>query len=322
MSGELVRRQAVINLAKGWKGALMARDKPVTKRRIGIEEALRWAYRDELPKTPRAAPSHMPLVSQWRQVEEFFEELSLAGLDENRFGLVADPFAQSEPHPDAIRIHEAVRRLEEFDIDMPDGWPFVGDGEGALRCGAGVRDLVFGRDRQGARRLRFSVPLLLAHHAIMGDCPDWRVEDYAEGVETWPNGRPKYYRTMRQWFDGPNGPVEDVFEVVVQTGHRAGGVPVEECYTKAVLDPDPTFDLVSRAKYEVWRAALDVLAIDLEGELDTLDVEASFRAREPWVTGETRSGRILPDLSGRWARWLRFARGNVRGPKKKSASGG
>ncbi len=321
MSGELVRRQAVVRLAKDWAGPMRSRDKPTAKRRVGIEEALRWAYRDELPKTPRAAPSHMPLVSQWRQVEEFFEELSLAGLDENRFGLVADPFAQNEPHADAIRIHEAVRALEEFDIDMPDGWPWLGDGAGALRCGAGVRDLVFRADRGGKLRLRFSVPMLIAHHAIMGDAPDWRAEDFTESVETWPNGRPKYFRKMRQWFDGPNGPVEDVFEVVVQTGHRAGGLPVEECYTKPVLDPDPTFEFVSRAKYEVWRAALDVLAIDLEGELETIDVQESARAREPWITGEATSGRILPDLSGRWARWLRFDGGKMRGRQKKSASG-
>src|SRR5688500_9952509 len=98
---------------------------PVLKKRMTIEALLRWAYRDELPKAQAPGGSLRPagFGGAWGGIERYGELLTVIdhGL-ENRYGLVPDLSATTEPHPDAIRIGDAVQALDAFPLNLPDGW--------------------------------------------------------------------------------------------------------------------------------------------------------------------------------------------------------
>ncbi len=79
----------------------MPSDRP-TKRFVDIEHALRWAYRDELPKRLRGGPTFTDLTRP--PPSDFFE-------DDGVTREPGYPAALGEPHPDAIAIEAAVKGL-------------------------------------------------------------------------------------------------------------------------------------------------------------------------------------------------------------------
>jgi hypothetical protein len=96
------------------------------KRKIDVESALRWAYRDELPKA-RAwdSSSFLPARSAWSALESYVELLTQ--IDPNRYGLIPDAMALGVPDPDAVAIGEAVRDLDRFALAVPYDWNPIAD---------------------------------------------------------------------------------------------------------------------------------------------------------------------------------------------------
>jgi hypothetical protein len=278
---------------------MAAQPKAAAKRRIGIVDLLRWAYCQELPKVPRIdAPASFR--SAWDKVSEWAEELSLAGLDENRFGVVPDLLAQDYPHADAVLVHEAVCDLDRLEVEgLADYAPVSGGGDvaGALldACNARVRAGLFTRGNDGRPRLRKPLRNLIFHAAILGRAPDWEISDFAVDFERWPNGAVKYFKTVGQWEPSLTGDVWREWEQPVTP--RPGFHHDADAHPVAVLVPDPYDDGVSRAHYELWRLSLDVLAADLSGRLEKWDVQPSDLPPRPWDGGERRAGRVLPALS-------------------------
>ncbi|MBY6239821.1 hypothetical protein [Methylosinus sp. Sm6] len=299
MSGTKDRRAAVVALALGWGGQQGVAARPKARTRRGIEDMLAWAYLRELPKQrglDAGAPA--PARSGWLKVERWLDELSLAGPDDNRFGVVPDRCGGA-PHEDALRVHEAVCRLDGLDIGVPEDWSpcaELGDlgGHGAALPGLALARLcVTGAD--GVRRLRRSARALVFRHAILGGCPDW-VIDPPEVRVVSEYGKPKWFLREVMWFDGVDGPVAHEVEVdgCDKWGHARPGA-----YQKRYLDPDPLDGVVGRGEYEIWRAALDVLVEDLRGTLIDFEPVESARARRPWIEAEPAAARVLRDLRGR-----------------------
>jgi hypothetical protein len=298
MVSEKLKRQAVIDLALAWSGPMQAKAAPPATRRIGIEDVLAWTYLRELPKTPRVnAPDGFR--GAWDKVSEWAEELSLAGLADNRFGVVPDLLAQDLPHHDALIVHEAVCALDVLEIGgLAEFSPFDARDDIAPelldQCATRVRSRVLMLDEAGRPRLRKPLRNLVFNAAILGQPPDWRIDDFGQDVERWPNGMVKYFRKSGQWEKSLSGDVWVEFETAV-SGVRPELDP--SVAPKAVLSPDPTEDAVSRVYYELWRLALDVLAADLSGRLEKWDVQPSALPVRPWFEGEAPRGRVLRDLS-------------------------
>ncbi|ATQ67805.1 hypothetical protein CQW49_07790 [Methylosinus trichosporium OB3b] len=271
--------------------------RPKARERRGIEDLLAWAYLRELPKTAMRRTDGPKLWrSGWMKVEEWLEELSLAGPNENRFGVVPDLSVMTAPHEDALRVHEAVCRLDELDIGVPDDWSPCAelgdlDGHGAALPGLALARLcVTGAD--GVPRLRRSARALVFRHAILGGCPDWEIDPPQVRVVS-EYGRPKWFLREVMWFDGVDGQVAHEVEIdgCDKWGHARPGA-----YQKTYLDPDPVDGVVGRGEYEIWRWALDLLVEDLAGLLVDFEAVASDRPMRPWVEAAPRKGRTLRDL--------------------------
>jgi hypothetical protein len=290
------KRQKLIALARGWNGSGRASTVRAGKRKqIGVEEILRWAYARELPKAQELGPLGAPgLRAGWDAIARYGEHLALVD-QTNIWGVTPDRVACDDPHPDAIAVAQAVLALDELELGLPEGWdPFAdfGDlGEAGMRARASVIDRLVIVDADGVRRLRSPVSRLVFRQAILGGCPDYEAEQPEMKTLCGENGHPKYF--VRRLVTSAYSDVP--FEVEADGWSYSSRRPVAGAYTKTFLDPDPVEAGVSRGEYEIWRAALDVLAQDLAG-LAAHEVLPCERPLRPWESGELEDPRILPDL--------------------------
>lgn len=304
-----LRREKLIALARSWDGPAGVVERPAEKTRRGIEDLLAWAYLRELPKMQSFAGGGPELMrSGWLRVEQWLDELSLAGLDDNRFGVVPDLAVSGLPHDDALAAHEAVCRLDDLDLGMPEDWSPLEDlsDMGGHKPGlpAMALDRLCVTQAGGERRLRSSPRRLVFRHAILGGCPDWRIDEPEVKIVS-EHGRPKWFVREVMWFDGPDGPATVPHEVERDGLDRMRRIPLPGAYQKTYLDPDPLDGVVARGEYEIWRSALDMLVGDLRGTLREFEAVASDRPMRPWVEKAPPRGRVLRDLTKRDAAPIR-----------------
>lgn len=270
----------------------------VTKRRLTIEDALEWAYREELPKAPRGrlGVQSVSVGRAWAGVEAFGELLALID-DEgiNRFGLVVDLTADSLPHDDAITIHEAVAALDALEVALPVDWSPVDDvdlgTEGAACVALALRRLCYAGEG-GVLRPRERMSDLVRRCAILG-APDWALPACRRREVTTDAGRTRWFRRIHIVTEGAHGPAS--FEAEVDGWDPKRKRPYADAYRKLVWDPDPTDAIMQRGRFELWRAALVELADVLAGRLTEVEVLPTSRSSRPWVEPE-RQRRILPTL--------------------------
>lgn len=261
-----------------------------------IEDLLRWAYRDELPKDD--APSHIDMPGYggaWGGIERYGELMTLVDEPVNCWGVVPNFLAGGRPHPDAVAIGEAVMDLDAYTLDLPEDWSPLSDmpdlgalGEGAI--GRAVdRATTLGADGR-TRRLKTSPSFLIRRCAILAP-PDWHGETPEVKLVTGANGKARWFR--RSVIVSDVGP----YECEVNGFNERRRRPYDDAYQKSYLDPDPMAVAVARAEYEVWHAALDLLVIELDGVLDAHQALATNHPARPWEGEEGRIPRILPDLT-------------------------
>lgn len=265
------------------------------RKRIGIEALLRWAYRDELPKagaSRRGGP--LPLGRGWDGVRHYGELLAEIDGDENVWGLAPDLTAMAEPHPDAVRVGEAVEALDGLAPDLPEDWHPLGDIVTAENAEL-VRDAVRRAraavlvEGEGGPRLRTSARFLVVRHACAGSTPDWACGSPSVVVES-ANGKPRWFRRIT--LVGADG-AEYVQEV--DGYNRSRQRPHPGAYRKSYLDPDPVGAAVARADWEIWRSALDLLAEALDG-LEAHEVVPAIRPVRPWMVEDEAGSRVLASL--------------------------
>lgn len=267
-------------------------------RTMTIEQALRWAYREELPKSPslgdRLTPACFP--RGWEEVEHFGDYLAL--IDEpvplNRFGLVADFTADEGPHPDAVTIHEAVNALDAFPVDVPDDWYPLADmgdlGDLGREAVARALDRIAPVGRDGERWMRAKPAALIQKHAILGGEPDWEGDAPEIRFVAAPNGEMLWFRmedVVVRPADEKRGLPAELMRVEVDGRNRRTKRPYVDAYRKMYLSPDPAPIVVHRAEYQMWRAALDSLVDELAGRLLSVRVAASHLPQCPWEPTHT-----------------------------------
>lgn len=266
------------------------------KQTIDVEKLLAWAWREELPKAGAARSWQGGGIQRaFKAVEKFGQYLTLIDCEgENRFGVVSDLMAMEEPHADAIRVYEAVRGLDDFELVMPDAWDPLGDlddiePERPMLIRHAL-DRVAPMDARGVRRVSCAGALIVKH-AILGGAPDWEAEQPERRFVAGPNGRPLWFRRIT--VETTAGPMESEVDGWNATAKR----PMAGAYRKTILDPDPREAACGRAEYEIWHAALGMITEALAGALEQFEVVASSRVARPWEGPATLAPRLLPNLA-------------------------
>lgn len=261
---------------------------------MSIEQALRWAYVDELPKAPslseRLTPASWP--RGWESVEHFGDYLALVDVSprpENMFGLAPDFSAADVPHDDAVRIHEAVMALNSCPVAVPNDWYPLSD-MGDL--GALGRDAVeHALERiapvcgNGERWMKARPAALIQKHAILGGSPDWENELVERQIVRAHSGEVLWFMLEQVEItsaDEALGVAAEYITVEVDGFNRSARRPYREAYRKEELHPDPTHLIMHRAEYEVWHQALERLTESLPEQLTSIIITPTARLQRPW----------------------------------------
>lgn len=268
------------------------------KRVMTIEAALQWAYCEELPKDQRRAEAGPSSFAPGFMSCKRAGEMGTVIDDPNIHGVLPDPFARQEPHPDAVIIGEAVRRICAIDHTFDDWEPLPDlEGDEVRRLGAYAvtRALLrlTARNADGSMRLAFNPDRLIIKHAVLGGCPDWVLDAPEMHYQLGANGKPGWFiRTVI-------GEGREAQEIEVDGMDRKRRIPLPGAYQKPYLDPDPTETAVQRGEYQVWWVTLQALADDLSDRLETISVTPSPRSARPWDGSEVerRPGVVLRDLT-------------------------
>lgn len=274
------------------------------KRAMSAEQAVIWAWREELPKAPKLPSGPDAFISAWKSTTEFAEYLSLVDkFGVNRFGCVPDFAADRWPHADAVALADTIFALDEADIELPEDWrpaPELDafDGLGAKAVSDAWRRMTVA-DGQGGARLRLKPSDLVIRHAVLGQRGDLTLDDVAVEVERGANGKAKWFVRQDQWTvigTAPDGSDITELRTIEVQGLDKRGHPLPNSYQKRFLDPDPVWTIVARAEHEIWHSALSIMAEQLAGRLESIEVGYPTTAARPWEDGTASRPRILPDL--------------------------
>lgn len=288
----------------------------VRKKRIGIERLLQWAFGEELPKAGREAmvsdALRRPVLKQPSWVNMGDPAVSDGRPMLNRFGVVMAA-TDSEPDPDAVIVGEAVRALDAFALALPEAWA----ADAALREGLAVKggdlseeewtdaatralERVMRTGPDGKALPRTPISRLVIGCAVSRRTPVVRGGAVSRRPVLAANGRPAWFaRELREVGENADGTPR--YAEVETSGLQRNGKPKPGAYQRFVVEPDPALFMVDRAEWELWRAAMDVLAEDLAGALARFDVLPCRLPDRPWLEraeeeGEAESA-VLDDLT-------------------------
>jgi hypothetical protein len=278
-----------------------------SKRFLDIEAALRWAYRDELPKRQhggRYDSRDLTAASMSR----------LAAADDERPADQREPgfpAAMGDPHPDSIIIETAVKHLGDWA-----GYCFGDDRMGAL-----TSDLPLDPWSMALDRFIHLDPVATAMEAIAAMAGTIIINARMASRPRWSIETPRV-----SWVSGPNGvPKVLIDEVFVQVIDRRGRVRYEPVHGEPPADaiwyretlpspatrgrqyrpgsycplgwrPDPARLLTERAEHCAWHAGLEILAAGLEGQLVATAVLSPAAAWAPWLSSPEDIHGRPPDL--------------------------
>lgn len=271
-----------------------------------VEDVIAWAWRDELPKFPKARPSGPASYGNaWNKTARYAEYMSLVELyGVNQYGCVPDFSASEWPHPDAVTVAEAVQALDDAVLEMPEHWqpaPELDEFGGlAVKVVSVAWRTMTRNDLAGGTVLRTKPSDLVIYRAVMGsDMGGMAIEGVEQKFEASANGQERWF--VRRIVDtivgvNPDGSDRTEPREVEMDGrspktHR----PTPGAYRKPYLDPDPIDAIVARAEHEIW---LSCLAMVAEACADSLTEVVMLPTRlpvAPWIDRGRRS-RVLPDL--------------------------
>jgi hypothetical protein len=285
---------------------------PANRRFVDIEHALRWAYRDELPKRHGGAvPRHALNERVWSpytypagypEVSPSFREATGGGPS----GGYADgwsrdpgfPEALGEPHPDAFVIEAAVKGLEAW----------AGHGFGPDDAAG----LMYGMDHMAVDHVQAGLEAvaamagIVAVHARAGTRPRWSRHLPEPFPDTGQNGKPrvlidevfveKFDRHGMYYEPTPDPPAGAItFIRAVPSQHIRKDLYRPGAYCPLIYRPAPAGIVRERSEYSAWRVALDILYGELEGRLSSIAPLPAAAPWRPWAGEKSAHGRV-PEL--------------------------
>ena len=256
------------------------------RRKMTIEDALRWAIRDELPKRRQDAPIRGPRCASdpvWRVV-------AMGGPVDNWSREPGMPLAMGDPHPDAITIEAHLQVLSET---------LQRAAAGSAVCPLDLTPYPVQVELRGKASL--DVLISTAMHAT----PSWLVTgairnrpEVSGGIEVEPatsaNGKITLWRTIHTpCGEGPDGKpwFTSHDEVATSKGDgRDTGLFCKLNYTRTGVEV-----LEEQLRYAYWHAALVYLVPALQF-LTSIEVLPPKAPIAPWVEPEGEERLPLPDL--------------------------
>lgn len=282
-----------------------------------IEGMIAWAYCRELPKENRASTFLRPgsFGFGWEGVSNFGKYMGeVDGPDvRNVFGVTPDLTAQSQPHPDAITVWNAVQDLEAFQVTIPEDWNPIDDlgvvepyRSAALSKGIDAlcladcsrpapatlvspRTAIAPAAVVPTRTLRQPVVALIREVAILGKVPSWESAVPELKAVKSRNGRPTWF--IKEMIDGN--------EVETKNGLNSRGHPKGGAYHKFYYDPDPGEVVEARGRFELWHAGVSSVFDEVAGRLEEHEALPCSLSARPWEDGGNPVPRILVDMRTR-----------------------
>lgn len=245
---------------------------------LDIEDALGWAFRDELPKGCRDRGGYTgprePLSLMARMAAH-------GGSVDNWSREPGFPVAMGEPHPDAREIGRRVAALRDWTPPpLPAAWlapDFAGlgiDEADMLRRALPSVQTIVVTSAKLRRRPLFDPAPMPGRRILSNGRAAVLEPDYV--IQTTVDGRDIGRDTVR--------PAAQIRAGVYRPG----------AYCPLVYDPDPAAVALERAEYAVWHAALVALAAQLAGGLlRSLSILPPSAPARPWA-GEVDSGKPVP----------------------------
>lgn len=229
----------------GWGATIV----PSGRRLMDVEDAVTWAFRDELPKRGALESTGFSPMHSLAMLGTVID----SGNREPRL-----PAALGDPHPDALAIEQAVRALVRFH-----GWAIEGVDL--------APDFALAADQRKA--LKHAVTGMVGQvvvHARMRNRPAWCPTEFGCGPSIGPNGKPRVLVTVAEIHEGAFGPVTETLSEPARAT-RAGRYP-DGAACPLAWQPSPQSVVDERAEYVAWWVGLDQLARDLDGTLATVTV--------------------------------------------------
>lgn len=251
-----------------------------------IEEALRWAIRDELPKRRQDAPIRGPIPPS---MHAMWRAGIFGGPIDNWSREPGMPLAMGDPHPDAITIEAHLLVLSET---------LQRAAAGSAVCPLDLSPYPIQFDLQGEASL--DVMISTAMHAT----PSWLMTgairnrpEVGGGIEIEPaksaNGKITLWRTVHTPFGtGPDGTpwFSSHDQVATSKGdERDAGLFCKLNYTRTGVEV-----LEEQLRYAYWHAALVYLVPALQF-LTSIEVLPPKAPIAPWLEAEEERAP-LPNL--------------------------
>ena len=229
------------------------------KKPVPIDRLLQWAYRDELPKGYRPDDRYgvTPAISP------MFRFANLGGPVDNWSREPGFPLAMgTEPHPDALSLHNAVMGVDDTAIAFPDqAHSLLGE----------LAAFLTPEETPAVAAMRAHTAGLVTLHARMGNRPIWQVD----------------YSFTREVGRDRNAPI------------RKGKARKHLKATQGELRilPRACEILCARFEYCAWHAALSEIAAALSGSLRDHVPLPPECPPTPWIDGEPEPARILNEAA-------------------------
>lgn len=260
-------------------------------REIGIEDLVRWAWTEELPKCPPdrgsvVAPRLLGFGDGWGAMTGDGDRWDALL---NDFGAIYNPMADPVVDDDALSVADAVMGLDAMVVrELPDA-DFFGDmgdlgslGDAALaRAWAMVIHPAPSDD--GLSTLRGLASTTVVRVATTGRWPAWIGPVPTIVDDMWPNGRPKWLRKVSrvvEW-DGEQNPLRSE-DVEADGFDRQRQRPYPGAWRAQRLEPDPAPMLAERIRWSMLHEWLSHLAACLDG-LGDRKVSPPKCSPSPWL---------------------------------------
>ncbi|NEI89522.1 hypothetical protein GR248_01700 [Rhizobium leguminosarum] len=258
-------------------------------KKVTIEQLLSWAYSQELCKVgaPMADTGH-GFSAAWSMMSEVAALGTLIDRNPNVYGVIPDYIAAAaDPHPDAVKVGDAVRAMQEFgsfDYSGDGTWnPFPEWDDALGLIAAEVASVDETLRLKGERLNGRHVVNLVTRHAILGRGPDWTAEQPTVRM-VMKSGKPA-------WFVAKKGrdALNKVYHYEADGFDKRKQRPMKGAYRKHELSTSIRGAILSRLDWQLWQDALHHLHSSLFGRLKSNDLLPFVPDRAPWARLAFRS---------------------------------
>jgi hypothetical protein len=253
-------------------------------KKVTIEQLLTWAFTQELCKVgaPMADAGGLGYSQAWSITSDMAVLGTIIDRSPNVYGVIPDFIsASSDPHPDAVKVGNAVRAMDEFDSfgyssnGVWNPFPEWSDEQGLIAAEVARVDEEL--HLKGERLTGRHIVNMVIRHSILGHGPDWTADEPKVRM-VMKAGKPAWFvsKKARDAFNRPFTFETDGFD-------KRKGRPAKGAYRKYELSAPIRGAIISRMDWQLWQDALHHLHSRLYGRLQANDLQPFVPDMQPWA---------------------------------------